>query len=133
MQNLPKTLVMLPGMHGTGELFEGLCDCLPPHVRAIRIEYPPDKINSYDNLFELVRSQVDEIDENFIVLGESFSGPLAIRIAEAALPNLTGVILVATFFKTPLPRMLQHIARPALFRRPPPKAADEIVRFIQTL
>ena len=40
---------------------------------------------------------------SFVVLGESFSGPIAIRIAARAPPGLVGVILCGTFAKNPYP------------------------------
>jgi pimeloyl-ACP methyl ester carboxylesterase len=42
-------------------------------------------------------------EQSFVLLGESFSGPLAIRIAARAPKGLVGLILCATFAKNPFP------------------------------
>lgn len=50
------------------------------------------------------------------MLGESFSGPIAIRIAANPPPNLTGVIFCGTFAKNPFP--LLGWASPLVFLVP---------------
>ena len=60
------------------------------------------------------------------IVAESFSGPIAIRIAAAAPPGLRALVLVASFGRSPLPRSLGWLAgaaKPALFRVRPPEAA----------
>ncbi len=42
-------------------------------------------------------------DRPFVLLGESFSGPLAIRIAAYPPPGFSGLILCVTFAKNPYP------------------------------
>lgn len=37
-----------------------------------------------------------------MLLGESFSGPLALRLARRGLPALRGLVLVATFHRRPV-------------------------------
>ena len=47
-----------------------------------------------------------ELDNRaFVLLGESFSGPLAIRIAARNLKGLVGLILCVTFAKSPYPSL----------------------------
>ena len=72
-------LVLLPGLDGTGLLFEPLLRALPKEIEATVIRYPGDQRLSYDELLEFLRDQLPR-DTPFILLGESFSGPLAIRL-----------------------------------------------------
>jgi pimeloyl-ACP methyl ester carboxylesterase len=65
-----------------------------------------------------VREQLPT-DRPFHLLGWSFSGPLALLAAAERPPGLRGVVLAASFVKTPvpyLPRWVHRLATPALFR-----------------
>jgi alpha-beta hydrolase superfamily lysophospholipase len=50
-----------------------------------------------------------ETNMPFMIVAESFSGPLAIRLAAKKPKNLVAVILCAAFIKNPLPRMSRFI------------------------
>jgi len=113
-----RTLVLLPGMDGGDKLFGPLRATAPAGVDTIAVGYPPGRQNGYDDLLPLVRAQLPA-DRTFFLLGWSFSGPLALLAAAARPPGLRGVILAASFVKTPvpyLPRWLHGLATPALFR-----------------
>lgn len=91
-------LVLLPGMDGTGALFA-------PFIRefgsAQVVAYPTTQW-SYPELELVARRALPEA-EDFVLLGESFSGPLAISIAADPPANLVGLILCCTFAKSPFP------------------------------
>jgi pimeloyl-[acyl-carrier protein] methyl ester esterase len=111
-------LVLLPGMDGGDKLFGPLRAAAPAGVETIAVGYPPGPQNGYDDLLPLVRAQLPT-DRPFFLLGWSFSGPLALLAAAARPPGLRGVILAASFVKTPvryLPRWAHRLATPALFR-----------------
>lgn len=97
MNPLPK-LILLPGMDGTGTLFAPLIEHLL--VDCVSISYPPDRVLDYEELTALVHSQLPR-HEPFILLGESFSGPIAIALAASNPPGLIGLILCASFAQTP--------------------------------
>jgi len=60
--------------------------------------------------------------EPYAILAESFSGPLAIRLAARNPPNLKAVILCATFASNPAPTsLLRHLISPLLFQIKPPR------------
>lgn len=42
-------------------------------------------------------------DEPFVLVGESFSGPIAISLAASSLPQLKGLVLCCTFVRNPRP------------------------------
>lgn len=94
-------VVVLPGLDGTTSLLGDFCERLADlGVVASAVAYPPDKAFGYEQLEPLVRAQLPA--EPFLLLGESFSGPLAIRIAAAPPPNLLGVVLSTTFARAPV-------------------------------
>jgi pimeloyl-ACP methyl ester carboxylesterase len=94
------TLVLLPGLDGTEIFFQPLLAALPPNVRAVVVSYPESGRDSYAELLALIRREVAEIPE-FFVLGWSFSGPLALMLANVEPDRVRGVILSATFVRPP--------------------------------
>lgn len=94
------TLVLLPGMDGTGKLFAPLLKQLPSHVSPKIICYPTSQKLSYQALTNLAREQVPQ-GQPYLLLGESFSGPIAISMAAEADVHLKGVILSCTFARNP--------------------------------
>jgi pimeloyl-[acyl-carrier protein] methyl ester esterase len=112
-------VLLLPGMDGTGELFAPLLRSLPSHLHPKVVSYPVDKAWGYDQLLSLVEARAP--DEPFIVLGESFSGPLALQLAARRPPNLRGVVLCASFIQFPLrvPEKWRSFIRPWMFRFQP--------------
>jgi pimeloyl-ACP methyl ester carboxylesterase len=114
------TLVLLPGLDGTGDNFAPLL----PHLRSpyVVVRYPVDRPLGYEELFDLVVAALPT-DGAFVVVGESFSGALALRVAALAPPGLVGVVLVATFHKSPVGFALSRTARflhPRMFAMPMP-------------
>jgi pimeloyl-ACP methyl ester carboxylesterase len=118
-------LVLLPGMHGTGELFSAFMSWMPEPKHIEPLCYPADANRSYDQLLVAVQSFVPTFEPYFL-LAESFSTPLAIRFAATNPPNLKGLILCAGFATSPIrgwPRSLAALIAPLAFRLPLPKAA----------
>jgi pimeloyl-[acyl-carrier protein] methyl ester esterase len=114
-------LILLPGMDGTGRLFGPLLRILPPGLEAAVVAYPPDRPCGYAELLPLVEAAVPDGGE-FLILGESFSGPLALLLAARRPRGLRGVILCATFARSPLPsfaRWLRYLIRSFWFRAVP--------------
>jgi pimeloyl-[acyl-carrier protein] methyl ester esterase len=115
-------LVLLPGIDGTGILFEPLIRALPPELSPVVQCYPGDRLLGYEELELLVQSSLPKT-EPYIILGESFSGPLALRIAAKNPPGMKGVILSATFISNPLryfPRACSRLIGPFVFSYWPP-------------
>jgi sigma-B regulation protein RsbQ len=95
-------LVLLPGLDGTGKLFSEFVNTLGSGVDSRIVAYPKDQPLGYDELETLVLAAMPR-NQPFILLGESFSGPLAIRIAARAPAGLAALILCASFAKNPFP------------------------------
>jgi pimeloyl-[acyl-carrier protein] methyl ester esterase len=93
------TLVLLPGLDGTGTLFDDFIAALPKTTTPVVIRYPAHEALSYPELLEFIEEHLP--DGSFAVLGESFSGPLAIELA-AKCDRVKAVILCATFTRSPV-------------------------------
>jgi pimeloyl-ACP methyl ester carboxylesterase len=101
LNSLP-VLVLLPGLDGTGKLFGALVNELAGRLDTLVVAYPTEQCLGYDELVDLVRAALPR-DRPFALLGESFSGPIAIRLAAGAIRGLEGVILSASFARNPYP------------------------------
>jgi pimeloyl-ACP methyl ester carboxylesterase len=107
-------LILLPGMDGTGRLFGPLLRILPPGLEAAVVAYPADRPCGYAELLPLVEAAVPDGGE-FLILGESFSGPLASLLAARRPRRLRGVILCASFARSPLPSFISRLRRIAWY------------------
>jgi pimeloyl-[acyl-carrier protein] methyl ester esterase len=116
--------LLLPGLDGGGFKFAQLAAALAPTVVATPIAYAPTDARGYDELCASIALP----DEPFIIVAESFSGPIAIKLAATCPENLRGMVLAATFAKCPsdLLALLAPVLHPRLFRGSPPSA---IVRY----
>jgi pimeloyl-ACP methyl ester carboxylesterase len=97
----PITLVLLPGMDGTGLLFAPFLRAMPEWVKPVVVSYPGDRPMDYAGHLEIVMAVLPK-EGPFVILGESFSGPLALMAAAQRPAGLRGVILCATFVTWPL-------------------------------
>ena len=50
------SLVVLPGLDGTGQLFEDFVSALGKDIEVIVVSYPPDKLLDYAELETVARS-----------------------------------------------------------------------------
>ena len=93
------TLLLLPGLHGTAELFNPLLAALSNDVIVPVAEFPFEATD-YPRVESAVRVPAGRI----ALLAESFSGPLAVRLAVRlkAEGRLSALILVATFARSPM-------------------------------
>lgn len=98
---LKTTLVLLPGLNGTAGLFEPLMESAREHFSLLPVSYPTTKPNSYSELTSYVLAEIEKVEGEFVLVGESFSGPIALFVAEKKPPGLRGVVLVATFVTAP--------------------------------
>lgn len=108
-------------MDGTGLLFEPLLEALSGWLQPKVVAYPAHEPLGYAGLLPSVR-EVCPTDAEFVVLAESFSGPLALMLAASEPPGLRGIILCASFIRCPLRtafRWIAAAARPIHFRLAP--------------
>jgi pimeloyl-ACP methyl ester carboxylesterase len=104
-------------MDGTGALFSFFVPHLSGAYTAQVISYPTDRPLSYEELTAFVLAQLPA--GPFVLLGESFSGPVALAVAQQREP--LALVLVCTFAANPRPALLP--LKPLLRWLPSPAAA----------
>lgn len=98
-------LLLLPGLDGTGLVFEPLLTHLPAEIDAQVVRYPADRIMSFQEHVDFARKQLPK-KKPFVLLAESFSGPVGLQLLAEPPSNLIGVVFVATFAHHPSPFLL---------------------------
>jgi len=93
------TLVLLPGFDGSGRLFSPLHKELADSIETIVLSYPNDKVMTYYDLCHYLKDELPNTP--YVLLGESFGGPLALMLSRYAGENLKGIILCVSFVKNP--------------------------------
>jgi len=113
----PTRLVLLPGLDGTGELFAPLLDVLGGVIPTSVVRYEPER--SFD---DYVRTAAKALSpQNTVLVAESFSGPVALALCARYPENITGLVLCATFARSPFRHLLQLSPfAPSALMRPSP-------------
>ena len=115
-------LVLLPGMDGTGELLAPFLAELPADLKPVVVRYPADQALGYDELEPLVDSALPDAGP-YVLLAESYSGPLAIRLAARGNSRLVAAVVVGSFARCPVGHWFSWLGRllgPLCVRLPPP-------------
>ena len=117
-------LALLPGLDGTGDLFA-------PFIRELGttpliVRYPASEPFGYAQLEVLARRGLPAEDD-FFLLAESLSGPVAISIAADPPPNLKGLILCCTFASTPRPLLARFRGLLPLLPAPPLRVLEAML------
>jgi pimeloyl-ACP methyl ester carboxylesterase len=97
-------LVLLPGLDGTGRLFEPFVDAVGSQAPITVVDYASPEVARYADCRGVAERRLPH-DEPFILVGESFSGPVAISIASTHPPGLRGLVLVGSFVSSPSPSL----------------------------
>ncbi len=95
-------VLILPGMDGLGIALEDFVAALAPELEAVVVAYPNDRPMDFAAHVAFARANLPG-DRPFILLGESYSGPVAISIASTAPSGLMGLVLCCTFARNPRP------------------------------
>jgi pimeloyl-ACP methyl ester carboxylesterase len=99
--------ILLPGIDGSGRMFAPLLAAGPRALDPEPISYPPDVPLGYDELGARVRQRLPR--GRFVLVAESFSGPLAVRLAAERPRGLAALVLAASFLHRPLNPVLHPI------------------------
>lgn len=132
-------LVLLPGLNGSSALFAPLLAELGD-IDCQVLDLPEHGPQDYDTLAQEIAKRLGS--EPFVLLGESFSGPIAYRLATRRPPGLQGMIFAASFLTAPsaalpllkrLPLSLRLATQPWLLRAAclGEDASDQILHLIQ--
>ena len=117
------TIVLMPGMDGTGGLFGPLKKLLPKDVNVKIVRYPKDQLLSFEETVQCAKEQI-EADDNLILLAESFSGPIAVSLIGSGQIKAKYLILCTTFARPPRPvffKALTYLPLELLIRIPFPR------------
>lgn len=94
-------LVVLPGLDATATLHDDFLEATRDSVvSASVLSYPRDNLD-YVALETWVRARLPGSGP-FVLLGESFSGPIAVAIAANPPPGLCGLVLSTSFASNPV-------------------------------
>lgn len=97
----PRRAIVLPGLDGTGVLLDDFAVSLRRYLDVTVVAYPRAEPMGYAELCDWVRAQLP--DDDFVLVAESFSGPIAIELASKSPPGLKGLTLCASFARVDLP------------------------------
>lgn len=100
--------LLLPGMDGSGRLYRPLLEAGPRRLAPRCLSFPADTPLGYDELLALSRAAVPRRGR-WVLLAESFSGPVAVRLAAERPRGLAAVVLAATFLHRPLNPVLHPL------------------------
>ena len=98
MPNDLPTLVLMPGLDGTGLLFERFASALPPDIQTRIIKYPQHAAR-LDEYAAVVAEALPT--GRVVLLAESFSGIVALDLLRNHQVSVESVIFVASFGSTP--------------------------------
>lgn len=94
-------LVLLPGLNGSSKLFAPLLAHLDSTLQVQTLCLPSQGSQDHEHLADRILGKLG--DTAFVLLGESFSGPLAYHLALRQPSGLRGVIFAASFLSRPHP------------------------------
>lgn len=114
-------VVLLPGLDGTGKLFDRFLRSCPRQFVPRVVAYPGDEIHGYRELEGMVGDYLPR-RRRFLIVAESFSGPLGITLASSGITNLVGVVLAASFVTPPRSALWKWLPWTTLFRLSSPLA-----------
>ncbi|MEO8504837.1 MAG: alpha/beta hydrolase [Acidobacteriota bacterium] len=122
----PLAIVLLPGLEGTGLLFRRFLAATPREFEPQVMPLPQAGNMAYSALADLILPKLPA-DRPYVLLGESFAGPLALEIARRRPAGLVAVVLCVTFVRPPSWSWLRFFARDWLFVARPPSLGFRLV------
>lgn len=99
----PAHLVLLPGLDGTGELFAPLREALGPDIQTSVVRYESER--TFDDYVNTAAKALSP--KNTVLVAESFSGPVALALCARSAANINGMVLCATFARSPFQSLLR--------------------------
>lgn len=112
-------IVILPGLDGTDLLLGRFVQLAPAECRVIVLTLPDNPTDDYDSLTASIAERLREFGPCHVI-AESFSVPIAIRIAARHPELVRQLTLVASFVVSPAPAVARWLPWSWLFRLPLP-------------
>ena len=98
-------LVFLPGLDGTGLSYEPLGKVMPKEITVTIVSYPSHARLSFQQLVESAYDQIPH-DKPLVLIAESFSGPIAVRLVATKRVVVKGIVFCASFMKFERPFLI---------------------------
>jgi pimeloyl-[acyl-carrier protein] methyl ester esterase len=118
VKNLGAHIVIFPGLDGTGKLTQEFAAGDWKDHETIIMALPVDVPQDYPSLVQWMEERLPEGE--LVLIGESFSAPLATLLAARLRHRVRALVIVAGFCKSPVPPALGMIPlRPFLLLPPP--------------
>lgn len=118
MNRTDVTLVMLPGLDGTGRLFESALALDWGGMQTLPLALPSHGPQDYQALADAISTTLPPGE--LVLLAESFSTPLAMLLAASEMARVRALVLVSGFCASPQPGGLGWLPlQPILSLSPP--------------
>ncbi|MBK1855859.1 alpha/beta hydrolase [Verrucomicrobiaceae bacterium 5K15] len=122
MNHQPPVWTFLPGLHGSSELFAGVQAMVPSGVDSEWVELPSAGDQHYAQLSQWLDEHLAS-GRPRLLIAESFSAPIALRLAASRPEEICGIVLAAGFCDAPVNPGIALLPLRPLFMVKPPKAA----------
>lgn len=109
-QSVASKCVFLPGLDGTGLLFDEILPLLTPALKSTVVAYPCKTAASPAELLQRIDASLPE-NEPYFMLAESFSGPLALRAVGKMRNPPVALILCSSFGCSPVSKTASLVLR----------------------
>ena len=109
-------IVLLPGMDGGGTLFRRFIAAAPPNTSITLIPLPAEPL-TYGQLADRAIAALP--DGDLVIVAESFSGPLALALAERK--QVAALVFCNSFVVAPRPRGLRWLVPSIVWKLPTPR------------
>ena len=90
----------MPGLHGSTALYADFVSLAPSWARCRPVALPTLGEQSFDGLADALEPELRGL-EGFVLVGESFSGPIAARLAERLSPKVALLVLLNPLVEMP--------------------------------
>jgi pimeloyl-[acyl-carrier protein] methyl ester esterase len=101
-------LLLLPGLDGTGKLFNRFVSMQLPNFSCEVVAYG-ESFARLDDYINVVKAQLST-NAKTVLVAESFSGPIAAHVALRYREQVTGIVFAASFVTPPHPALLNLIS-----------------------
>lgn len=92
-------VVLIPGMDGTGVLFDGFIKHVPSGVEVLNVPLIQSPDYGYEDQAKYVLSKIGE--KPFVLVAESYSGMVAYHVYKMGSENLKAIVFAASFLACP--------------------------------
>jgi pimeloyl-ACP methyl ester carboxylesterase len=115
-------VVLLPGLHGSAALYDAFVALAPPWARCVPVALPTLGDQSLGGLATTLEAELKRL-EGFVLVAESYSGPIAVRLAARLGQKVALLVLCNPLVEMPVALPAGLAASAATWRGMPAAAA----------